>query len=465
MENDSTVDHEIFVVTHNSIAYSLTIEFKGEIKDLISHNRDKYYKKHLYLPFNSEEFKNSMAKQGISYIDGDPYSRGYKFFKGTLDEIDIRFYSIDIVKSSLVCEIAALETEDRPMVNEVFKQRAIDICTAMYNAFLSYFKGSDVEPAPVQQQQGVPWKTVANMEAAAASVAAMSARAAPPENYYNNNVVDPPVFNNTKLRSLVPEDGGDVQHSFTITVRNPELDNAIEMGDHVLDRRALIEFTDIAIMPLIHKGAMCKGINPSFVPDSIVGADIVLVVNDMTGKWNPARVGGIATLKIKEDTIEIDLICTSSLYKMAGKLLLHKIMRIAMRLGKEKIELLSVDNPHTLQFYQRFGFKKVPPYNAYAQEGKYKKLLAYRRRISRKNGKAAPAKAAAAKGAPAWLQPLAADVAPPAPAQAKGAPAWLQPLAANVAPLKAKNKTLKKKNKSNNNLWAMQNALWAKKAW
>ena len=112
---------------------------------------------------------------------------------------------------------------------------------------------------------------------------------------------------------------------------------------------------------------------------------------------------------------------------MAGKLLLHKIMRIAMRLGKEKIELLSVDNPHTLQFYQRFGFKKVPPYNAYAQEGKYKKLIAYRRRISRKNGKAAPPKAAAAKA------------------------------------VNAKNKTYKKKNKSNNNLWAMQNALWAKK--
>jgi sialic acid synthase SpsE len=74
--------------------------------------------------------------------------------------------------------------------------------------------------------------------------------------------------------------------------------------------------------------------------------------------------------------------------------LLHakKLIKIAKKLGKEKIELLSVANPDTIRFYKRMLFKKVKSSNTFAKEGTRKRLIAFRRRITRKK----PAAAAAA---------------------------------------------------------------------
>ena len=137
---------------------------------------------------------------------------------------------------------------------------------------------------------------------------------------------------------------------------------------------------------------MCLGINYSYIKTSIKKSDIVLLLYEQNEKKDDTYIAGIATFIVKDNAIEIDLICSQLGYKMAGRLLMNKVIKIAKKLGKGKVELLSVSNPD-IQFYKRLKFKKVRSNNEFAKQGTRKRLIAFRRRITHKK----PAGGAGAK--------------------------------------------------------------------
>ena len=71
------------------------------------------------------------------------------------------------------------------------------------------------------------------------------------------------------------------------------------------------------------------GLSKSFVKDSIHKANITIALIEPTAEKDDSYFAGIATLLVKKDAIEIDTICSQIGYKMAGKILINKIINIS----------------------------------------------------------------------------------------------------------------------------------------
>jgi hypothetical protein len=174
-----------------------------------------------------------------------------------------------------------------------------------------------------------------------------------------------------------------VKHKFIIAVKNKEYIDAIDEDERI----SYSDLNDIILLPVWNlsvKRFLCVGVSESFVKDSIIRSDITIALVEPTAERDDTYFAGVATLIVKDDAIEIDTICSQIGYKMGGRLLMNKIITIARKLGKQKIELLSLKNPSTVRFYKRFLFKKVRSNNNFGKAGTRKGLLPLRRRITMK---------------------------------------------------------------------------------
>lgn len=474
MENNFSEHGPLFNVTHSSILKSLTIEFQGEIRDLIIANREAIQQKTMYMPYYGA-FVDCMARQGFMYYEhpDNKLNRGYSVFQGTEHEIYFKFTNEELGQSRYICEIDAMDYDEKDYVNSVFKQKWAEIAQKLYNATLAYFTdadcaGKDLAAAPIAPVAAAnPIPAAAAAEAGnnnrrqqlrkiaeeqrakrlAALAKANKGLAAPPleaEPIYNTNEnVEMPAFGNLKLRALLGNNLHEVEHRFAVCYKNPDHAGIVEGDDAVVPLQHLNFIMRDPASSLAYQKILCDGVNPGYVGVSMSNSDIIIMLVEKTEHYeDDSFIAGILTLKVKPAVLEIDLICSNVGYKMAGIMLMNKAIRIARLLGLEKIELASVSTPETVRFYKRLGFKKVVG-NNFAGAVMMKGLIPYRRRLTRK------IRAPAAAGAGA-----AAPVLEAAQVKALFDKAVEKAGAAVVKPAE--------KIASNNALWAKQNALWAK---
>jgi hypothetical protein len=491
MENNFVVENELFKVQHSSLFDSLEITFKGALEDLITSNNKRAKELWYRLSLQEGAFHNCMMKYGIKYYDDeeDPSLKGFIMFEGLENEIYLKFARNEVTATTIICEIMRMYYDDGDYVSSVFKEEWSTIVMAFYNVYLSYFSEIDCLPAndsvankvssaankppaaaakaqePIsanlekqlrrtrlhglaetRRNQLIASYKPALKEAMAKEKAGLPAPPSAPEPEYNTNEnVEMPAFGNLRLRTLLENNVRDVEHRFAVCFKNAAQSYAIEAADIEVKPEHINAIIRSPISSLAFKGFMCEGVNPSYVGTSIDSSDILIMLVQTTDHYeDDTYMAGIATLKVKPDAVEIDLICSNVGYKMAGIMLMDKAMRTARLLGLEKIELASVSTPATVQFYKRLGFKKVVG-NRFAQSVEMKGLIPYRRRLTRK------------VRAPAWP---AAGPGAAAPVMAAAEVKALFDKTAEKAGAAVVKKA--KHNVSNNALWAKQNALWVK---
>lgn len=225
--------------------------------------------------------------------------------------------------------------------------------------------------------------------------------------YSSNEGYHTPTVKNVTLKSRIHGNNKDLPYTINIAINKEEIKKRlVDAGlKDIIEDKDISEKVYKPIFTQIYERNLCKGISANFVKKSIIGnsntghksADIVLLMREVMPAETVADntyVAGMATLIVKSRAIEVDVICSQVAYKMAGSLLMNKIVEIARALGKEKIELMSVHSRDTVQFYTRkFGFKRVKADNMFAMEAKRKGLIPLRRRVTRKK----PAGGAGAK--------------------------------------------------------------------
>jgi hypothetical protein len=201
-------------------------------------------------------------------------------------------------------------------------------------------------------------------------------------NYYKSNdeYVSPDL---TKSQLFSRIENAPVSHTFIVAVKNDAYASAANDDERI----RYTDLNELVLLPawkLSIAKFLCKGmVESDYVKDSIIRSDITVALIEPTAEKDDSYFAGLATLLVKEDAVEIDVICSQIGYKMAGKLLMNKVIEIATKLGKSKIELLSVKIPETVAFYKRFLFKKVGPNNNFSKK-ETSNLIALRRRITRK---------------------------------------------------------------------------------
>lgn len=461
MENDFFEPGPLFNVQHNSIFRSLTIEFHGEIGELIKANRAAIQEKTMYMPYYGK-FVDCMARQGFQYYQhpDDGGMQGYNAFQGKEYEIMFRITSQELKERSYSCEIVAMDYDEGEYVDGVFREKWVELAQGLYNALLSYLNDSDCGKGAKQELEAAApvANKIQNAKAAQQEALARLIAGVPPKKevaaglpaheepiYNTNENVEMPALGNLRLLAKAGNASREAEHRFAICYKDPAHADIVEGDDAVVPLQHLNFIMKDPATSLAYQKIMCDGVNPIYVSTSMNSSDIIIMLVEKTEHYqDDSFIAGILTLKVKPAALEIDLICSNVGYKMAGIMLMNKAMRVARLLGLEKIELASVHTPATVQFYKRLGFKKVVG-NNFADAVLMKGLLPYRRRLTRKIR--APAGAAAGAGAAAPVLAAAQVKALFDKAVEKAGAAVVKP-AKNLA--------------SNNALWAKQNALWAK---
>ena len=405
--------------------------------DLETHKAEPLLKRGWNIP--SIEFDKCMKKYGFERYDNkeypiDPSYIGYAIFHGDPDKemwVKMTFANFYEKEADHIIQISPYHEGDEEYNNELLETYWNVIGTGLHNAIVAFLKDEDcsgerAKEIAIEKERQI-LRAKENALTAQYQAKKNLSRKVKEErkkklealrntyvleqntknvllpnntNYYNSNEeFELPNASNTKLISRL-ENNTPVKHKFVVAVK----DNAYM---HAADEEERISYTvlnELVLLPawsLSSEKFLCKGIvSTNYVKDSIIRSDITVALIEPTAEDDDSYFAGIATLVVKADAIEIDVICSQIGYKMAGKLLMNKVMQIATKLGKSKVELLSVKNPETVAFYKRFLFKKVAPNNNFAKQGTRKGLIAFRRRITRKNKGSNKNKPAGGSGAP-----------------------------------------------------------------
>lgn len=418
---------------------------KGKIDPILHY----VYFKSRKLPYESEEFRECMKARGLIYYEDEenPYTRGYIAFEGN-DDKEI-YFKLDSFKAEREKSLYTLEFKILPIYDSnfddddwVYFRKVITenwkvLIGAIYDSIVAYLKGEICDP--VLAAKAAEAATAAEQAAKEEEVWQSRKRKAKDRerdiarkstfkkksreksmwnnglakleniNKYNssNEGYITPTMKNVTLKSRIHGNNKVLPYNISIAIKNAEIKKSlIDTGfEGIIEEKDISEKIYDPIFTLISKGAICGGISPNFVKKSIIGnsatghkrADIILLLREVAPAEAAAHntyIAGMATLIIKPTAIEVDVICSQIAYKMAGTLLMNKIIEITRLLGKEKIELLSIHSRDTVQFYTRkFGFKRVKPDNVFAMEAKRKGLIPLRRRVTQKK----PAGGAGAK--------------------------------------------------------------------
>jgi hypothetical protein len=406
-----------YVAQYNKALASLEILMRGDVRDLLLYNPGAKARVLTIGSFNVF-FQECLARYDLVYhTQGDII--GFKAFVGTEDEVFLYFGMEKVKETGYEVTLFGTVLEKAGKVASVLRRKWRSLGDSLYNAVHDYLKGPVVlegaagaAGAAAAPENGglvgiskVRKQRLTNLRNAPRNSAFMGG---PPDlapqhepEYSNNEHIELPRFNELSLKSRLTNVESEVVHRFAIATKEHKYDHVSDVNDVLLapkDRGDILN----DVLRLSNNNFMCGGISLGYIPHSIQNADIVLVIVE----WDAAGVedysynAGFATLKVKPTALEIDLICTNIGYKHGGLLLMDKVFKIAQILGIEKVELKSVTNKATLDFYKRLGFKKVSAENNFAKETKGG-LIPYRRRITRRANGAAGAAAAGAGAAAA----------------------------------------------------------------
>jgi len=399
---------------------------------------------------SDKQFNDCMSKYGFEETMNEYGARSYIYFKGDPSkEILIKITDKGVETDELIVggftnrlfiysfKVSAAYFEDEgEYTGEVLIDNWEVIAESFYKAIVSYLKDEDCSGKRVKlksarenalndyyrriELKGDRTKEEERVDVLIKKSAKYSKKEKKDElnleniSNYNSNVSSISSSNNTNLKLISYFLKKDVPYQFLIASKKMYEDKIASEGT-LIDSSDILERILIPSELLAVKKFMCLGINYSYIKISIKKSDIVLLLYEQNEKKDDTYIAGIATLIVKDNAIEIDLICSQLGYKMAGRLLMNKVIKIAKKLGKEKVELLSVGNPDTIQFYKRLQFKKVKSSNEFAKQGTRKRLIAFRRRITSKKpagGKSASKDAASEPaGKPAGGKSASKDAA------------------------------------------------------
>lgn len=415
----------------------LEVKLYGDIHKLIKAEKEEesiaekegrfYIKRSDQLFRSDKQFIECMSKYGFEETMDDYGNRSYIFFKGDkskeilikitdqhVETEEVKFGDFINILYTYNFKVSASYFEDEgEYTGEVLIDNWEVIAEAFYKAIISYLKDEDCsgkrtklksvrEDALNNYYRRIELKENRVKEDERVDLLRkLSTKYSKKENKelnlenisnYNTNVSPVALSNNTNIKLISHFLKKDVEYQFLIATKKIYEDKISSEGV-LIDSSDILEHILIPSELLAIKKFMCLGINYSYIKTSIKKSDIVLLLYEQNEKKDDTYIAGIATLIVKDNAIEIDLICSQLGYKMAGRLLMNKVIKITKKLDKEKVELLSVGNPDTIQFYKRLKFKKVRSNNEFAKQGTRKRLIAFRRRITRKK----PAGGAGAK--------------------------------------------------------------------
>lgn len=408
----------------------LEVKLYGDINKLIKTENEEaaaaekegrfYIRRSEELFRSDKQFNDCMSKYGFEETMDDYGARSYIYFKGDkskeilikitdktveTDEIIVGGYTNRLFTYTFKVSAAYFEDEGE-YTGEILLDNWEVITDAFYKAVVSYLKDEDCsgkraklksarENALNEYYRRIELKEEDRVkeEERVDLLQKLSTKYSKKEkkdelnleniSNYNSNVSSISSSNNTNLKLISYFLKKDVPYQFLIASKKMYEDKIASEGT-LIDSSDILERILIPSELLAVKKFMCLGINYSYIKISIKKSDIIVLLYEQNEKKDDTYIAGIATLIVKDNAIEIDLICSQLGYKMAGRLLINKVIKIAKKLGKEKVELLSVGNPDTIQFYKRLQFKKVNSSNEFAKQGTRKRLIAFRRRITSK---------------------------------------------------------------------------------
>ncbi len=445
MSDETYVDEAGRFTMKREYGSQWTITLTGEtfqnalIYDDEQHKEDTIKKKGWYL--RSPEFEACMKKYGFERYDSedypiDPIYTGYAIFPGDKEKeiwVKLAFRDFQEIDGDHSIELSPYHYDDEEYNNERLEIYWNVIGAGLHDAMVAYLNDEDCSgerakeaakekqrkmlqakenalAAEYQAKKNITRKLKENRKTKLLSLrnrfvanqSKKNNKLPNNNNYYESNAeYTVPNLKNTTLLSKLNYNSP-VSHAFLVAVKDSAHIHAVDESERI----PYSELNEAVLLPAMSLSAeqfLCKGIVASgYLKDSILRSDIVVALVEPAEEKNDSYFVGLATLVVKEDALEIDVICTQIGYKLAGKLLMNKVITISTKLGKSKIELLSVKNPETVAFYKRLLFKKVAPNNNFAKQGTRKGLIAFRRRTTRKKSNSnEPAGGAGASGAAA----------------------------------------------------------------
>jgi hypothetical protein len=455
---------ENYVVKFDRALASLEILMRGNVLDLLMYDPGAQARV-LDIMFFDNYFQECLARHGLVYHEQADI-KGFKAFVGTEDEVFLYFGMENVGDAGYEVTIFGTVYEKANKVASVLRRRWRSLGDSLFNAVNDYLQGpvpleglKVLAPAPAAAE-------AAQAPAAAPNVfqpiiAAMRKQRLknlymPPGSGFMNvphgASVEEPMYNTNEnvevpgnagvlLRTRLENVERNVDSFFVFYTKDGAYDHLVSESDFTINKSQIYAAIKSPVKYLAERKFLCDGINKPYIEESIDKADIVILLleTDSAGVEDYSYTVGFTTLLVKPNSVEIDLICANIGYKYGGRLLMDRVFKITKALGLEKVELGSVSNKATLDFYRRMGFKKVPAENNFAKVVIAKGLTPYRRRITRKHRGAAGAAGAAAAGAGA----AAAAVA-------------------NKAKKNAKKNTQKNKKPSTQEMYNKQNGLWGK---
>lgn len=460
-----------YVVKFDRALASLEILMRGNVMDLLMYDPGAQARV-LDIMFFDNYFQECLARYGLVYHEQADI-KGFKAFVGTEDEVFLYFGMENVGDVGYEVTVFGTVYEKANKVASVLRRRWRSLGDSLFNAVNDYLQGpvaleglKVLAPAAAAQAAPAAQAPAAQAPAAAPNVfqpkiAAMRKQRLknlymPPGSGFMNvphgAVVDEPMYNTNEnvevpgnagvlLRTRLENVERNVDSFFVFYTKDGAYDHLVSESDFTINKSQIYAVIKSPVKYLAQRQFLCDGINKPYIEESIDRADIVILLleTDSAGVEDYSYTGGFATLLVKPNAVEIDLICANIGYKYGGRLLMDRVFKITQALGLEKVELGSVSNKATLDFYRRMGFKKVPAENNFAKVVTAKELTPYRRRITRKHRGAAGAAAAGAGAAGA----AAAAVA-------------------NKAKKNAKKNTQKNKKPSTQEMYNKQNGLWEK---
>ncbi len=450
---------ENYVVKFDRALASLEILMRGNVMDLLMYDPGAQARV-LDIMFFDNYFQECLARHGLVYHEQADI-KGFKAFVGTEDEVFLYFGMENVGDAGYEVTVFGTVYEKANKVASVLRRRWRSLGDSLFNAVNDYLQG----PVPLDGLKVLAPAAAAQAPAAQAPAAApnvfqpiiaamrkqrLKNLYMPPGSGFMNvppgAVVDEPMYNTNEnvevpgnagvlLRTRLENVERNVDSFFVFYTKDGAYDHLVSESDFTINKSQIYAVIKSPVKYLAERQFLCDGINKPYIEESIDKADIVILLleTDSAGVEDYSYTGGFVTLLVKPNAVEIDLICANIGYKYGGRLLMDRVFKITKALGLEKVELGSVSNKATLDFYRRMGFKKVPDENNFAKVVTAKGLTPYRRRITRKHRGAAAGAGAAAAAA-----------------------------VANKAKKNAKKNTQKNKKPSTQEMYNKQNGLWEK---
>lgn len=146
------------------------------------------------------------------------------------------------------------------------------------------------------------------------------------------------------------EDKYQVEIINTSKIEIPEIDDTLITKDSS-QKEPLRQKID----KMFHEKKLCKGISNKYMNDSILEADIIIIIKDED------ILLGFTTLKVKDTTFYIDLICSNNEYRKVGTVIMNKIKELGRLIGFTHVTLNSVHSAYNFYTKQKYKITKEQP--------------------------------------------------------------------------------------------------------